>query len=202
MAWKPARGQPLCHVCQSYLLESRLYGYRTRVCGASRKPRALEIRRPKLETRKKAEIRKPNLACSAGRPFRSDGGGFGTSDFGLLSAFGLRVSALARPGRADLARQGRGGGASVGQACCCVIAPALLRYCEPVGPLGIPCTTLVHPLFIPCTSLFDSLGFGSVSPVSSLRSGEGFGRNRIFPGARSGCPPRLREILDAGANSA
>ena len=54
-----------------------------------------EIRRPKAETRKKAEFREwPDSigCCSAGvAPIR-------TSAFGFLSAFGLRVSGLEWPG--------------------------------------------------------------------------------------------------------
>jgi hypothetical protein len=48
---------------------------------------------------------------------------------------------------------------AVQPACLKRVAPALLRYCEPVVPLGIPCTTLVQPLSIPCTSLLLAWGF-------------------------------------------
>src|ERR1035437_2229479 len=58
--------------------------------------RSPEIRSPKPEGRKKAETRNPRMAGSDGLSLRGDGCGFGNSDFSLLSAFGLRVSALDR----------------------------------------------------------------------------------------------------------
>ena len=51
-----------------------------------------ESRGPKAERRPKPG--NPRMSGSDGLPLRTDGGGFGNSNFGLLSAFGLRVSGL------------------------------------------------------------------------------------------------------------
>src|ERR1035437_929014 len=56
--------------------------------------RSPKIRSSKPEGRKKAETRNPRMAGSDGLSLRGDGCGFGNSAFALLSAFGLRVSAL------------------------------------------------------------------------------------------------------------
>src|ERR1035438_3613344 len=49
------------------------------------------------------------------------------------------------------------------RACCSGVATVLLRYCEPVGPLAIPCTSVVHPLYNRCTSLLGLLGLRTIS---------------------------------------
>src|ERR1035437_6622694 len=58
--------------------------------------RSPKIRSSKPEGRKKAETRNPRMAGSHGPSLPRGGCGFGNWDFSLLSACGLRVSALER----------------------------------------------------------------------------------------------------------
>src|SRR5258708_1227418 len=60
-----------------------------------------EIRNPKAETRKKAEVRRPKKAPERSPTLRF---GFRISAFGFLSAFGFRISDLKREGKLLLQR--------------------------------------------------------------------------------------------------
>ena len=82
-------------ICRMPAAPSRLKsGRRLAPRAAPKSSCGAEIRRPKPENRKKAEIRNPTMAWTDWLTFRCDGCGLGTSGFGLLSAFGPWVSAL------------------------------------------------------------------------------------------------------------
>jgi hypothetical protein len=133
--------------------------------------RSPEIRSPKLEGRKKAETRNPRIAWSDGLSLCGDGCGFGNSDFGLLSAFGLRVSALdwTEPSLEHPCR-----------------APAPIHE----GPLA------QRRCFIPGCWLRGDSGSGASAPWAegsgSGQSPAGWSSKRVRMGRPPGCPPGAR----------